>query len=54
VSLSVYALLPEYLRASRALIVFGIFWTLLITVLIKFVSKRVTVEDREDVLTEKI
>jgi GT2 family glycosyltransferase len=42
VSLSVYALLPEYLRASRAIIVFGIFWTLLITVLIKFVIKRVT------------
>lgn len=41
VSLSVYALLPEYLRASRALIVFGIFWTFLITVLIKFVSNRV-------------
>jgi hypothetical protein len=52
--LSVYALLPEQLRSSRAIIVFGIFWTFLITWITKLISKTVTekagsIEERKNI-----
>ena len=52
--LSVYALLPEQLRSSRAIIVFGIFWTFLITWITKFITKTVTekagsIEERKNI-----